>query len=187
MRSRLVVVLPGGGYGPQGAALRFPVLALKQLGPADSRLISYPAVAPRTVDGTASLIDAVAEQVLPMMHECPADEVVFVAKSVGTRALAGISDRLPRNRSAGAIWLTPVFGVPEVRDCAAASGLRSLIVAGDADPYHDLDGFEHVARSLGASTLLIEKADHALEVPGDVRASIRGLTALVTAVLEFAG
>ena len=86
-----------------------------------------------------------------------------------------------------AIWLTPLFGAADVRELAAQSGLRSLIVAGDADPYHDADGFEHVARALGASTLIVERADHALEVPGDVGASIDALSALTAAVLDFHG
>ncbi len=180
-------MLPGGGYGPEGAALRFPLLALEQLGPADSKLISYPTIPAGTADASSVLIDTVAKQVLPVIHESAADEVVFVAKSLGTRALAGVSERLPRNLPASAIWLTPLFGVPEVRDLAAASRLRSLMIAGSADPYHDHDGFEFVARALDASTLLVEEADHSLEIPGDVRASIRALTALTTAVLEFAG
>lgn len=116
-----------------------------------------------------------------------ADEVVFLAKSLGTRALAGIADRLARNRLASAIWLTPLFGVPEVRELAAGSGMRSLIVAGDVDPYHDPDGFQQVASALCASTLIVEHADHALEIPGDVRASIGALTALTAAVLGFNG
>ena len=88
-----------------------------------------------------------------------ADEGVFLAKSLGTRALAGIADRLARNRLASAIWLTPLFGVPEVRELAAGSGMRSLIVAGDVDPYHDPDGFQQVASALCASTLIVEHAD----------------------------
>ena len=187
MRTRIVVVLPGGGYGPQGAALRFPLRALEQLGRTDSTVVSYPAVGAGSPDATSVLVDAVADQVLPVIREWRADEVVFLAKSLGTRALAGIAHRLPTDRLVSAIWLTPLFGAADVRELAAQSGLRSLIVAGDADPYHDADGFEHVARALGASTLIVERADHALEVPGDVGASIDALSALTAAVLDFHG
>ena len=120
-----------------------------------------------------------------MVLESSTDEVVFVAKSLGTRALASFSQRLPSALPAQAIWLTPLFAEPEVRDRAAASGLRSLIVAGDVDPYHDDDGFDFVASALDASTLLVADADHSLEVPGDVQASIRAVTALTTAVIDF--
>lgn len=187
MGSRLVIVLPGRGYGPQGAALRFPVLALEQLGPIDVELVSYPTVAAGTTGAAALRIDAVLEEVRPLIAGSSADEVVFVAKSLGTQVLAGISSRLPVELPARAIWLTPLFGEPDVRDGAAASGLRSLIVAGDADPYHDPAGFRFVANALGASTLVIANADHSLEVPSDVHASIRALAALTSAVLESAG
>ena len=185
MRSRLVVVLPGSGYGPQGAALRFPLLAIEQMGSAVSTVIAYPQIPSGTADPTSAFADAVAEQVLPMILETSADEVVFVAKSLGTRALAGFSHRLRPDLPATAIWLTPLFGEPEVRDRAAASGLRSLIVAGDADPYHDDAGFDLVASALDASTLLVADADHSLEVPGDAHASVRALAALTTAVIDF--
>ena len=187
MRSRLVLVLPGGGYGPQGAALRFPLLAIEQLGPSDWKLISYPTIPAGTADAFSVLTDAVAEQVLSVIHDAQADEVAFLAKSLGTRALAGISQRIPRHLPARAIWLTPLFGAPEVRDLAAASGLRSLIIAGDADPYHYRDGLDLVATTLDASTLIVAEADHSLEVPGDVHASIRALTAITMAVIEFMG
>jgi len=185
MRSRLVVVLPGGGYGPQGAALRFPLLAVEQLGACESIVVAYPSIPAGAVDASSLLANAVAEQVLPAIRETSAEEVLFVAKSLGTRALAGICSLLPSGLSGTALWLTPLFGVPEVRDRAAASGLRSLIVAGSADPYHDRSGFDVVVSALRASTLLVPDADHALEVPGDVHASIRVLSVLTTAVLEF--
>ena len=185
MRSRLVVVLPGRGYGPQGAALRFPLLAIEQLGSTESMVIAYPSIPSGTADPTSVLADAVADQVLPVVIETSTDEVVFVAKSLGTQALSGFCERLPPDLSAHAIWMTPLFGIPEVRDRAAASGLRSLIVAGDADPYHDHDGFDLVAAALNASTLLVAGADHSLEVPGDAHASIRALTALTSAVIDF--
>ena len=185
MRSRLVVVLPGRGYGVQGAALRFPLLAIEQLGSTESMVVAYPSISAGTADPTSVLADAIAEQVLPVVLETSTDEVVFVAKSLGTQALACFCERLPTDLSANAIWMTPLFGVPEIRDRAADSGLRSLIVAGDADPYHDHDGFDLVASVLNASTLLIASADHSLEVPGDAHASIRALTALTSAVIDF--
>lgn len=185
MLSRLVIVLPGGGYGPQGPALRFPVLALEQRGFCESMVVTYPSIPVGTTDTGTLLTDAIAEQVLPTLHGTSADEVVFVAKSLGTRALAGLCSRMPSDRSMAALWLTPLFEVPEVRDRAAASDIRSLIVAGSADPYHDQFGFDSVAAALDASTLLVPDADHALEIPGDVQATIRAMESLSRAVLEF--
>ena len=92
----------------------------------------------------------------------------------------------PKDRTMSAIWLTPLFGVPEIRDRAATSGLRSLIVAGSVDPYHDPAGLDAVASALAASTLVVPNADHALEVRGDVLGTLHAMHSLTRAVLEFA-
>ena len=47
MTSWVVLVLPGGGYGPLGAALRIPVLALEGAG-AEAVVVSYPGAERRT-------------------------------------------------------------------------------------------------------------------------------------------
>ena len=186
VRPRLIVVLPGGGYGPQGPALRFPVLALEQLGPFETIVVAYPTVPTGAADASAMLTAAVVEQVLPAIQGAPTATVIFVAKSLGTRALAGICAQLPNDRTMSAIWLTPLFGVPEIRDRAATSGLRSLIVAGSVDPYHDPAGLDAVASALAASTLVVPNADHALEVRGDVLGTLHAMHSLTRAVLEFA-
>ena len=67
----------------------------------------------------------------------------------------------------------------------AGSRLRSLIVGGSSDPYHDPAGFDAVATALDAATLIVPNADHALEVPGDVHATLNAMQSLIPAVLEF--
>ncbi len=184
---RLVVVLPGGGYGPLGPALRFPVLALEQLGPCEPLVVAYPAIPTGAPDASALLAAAVADQVLPAIRASTADHVTIVAKSLGTRALAGIASKLPIDRAIAAICLTPLFGAADVRDGAAGAGLPSLLVAGTSDPYHDQHGFDTVADTLDARTLLIPNADHGLETQGDVHATIRSMHVLAQATLDFAG
>lgn len=187
VRHRLVVVLPGGGYGPLGPALRFPVLALEQLGPCEALVVAYPTIPTGAPDASALLATAVADQVLPAISASNADDVTIVAKSLGTRALAGIASKLPIDRAIAAIWLTPLFGATAVRDGAASSRLPSLLVAGSSDPYHDQHGFNTVADTLNARTLIIPNADHGLETQGDVHATIRSMHDLAQATLDFAG
>lgn len=189
MAESLIVVLPGGGYGPLGPALRFPILACRQISDGPTIEVTYPQT-PED-DPTATRIEmvntAVSQQVHAAMQDSPAANVVIVAKSLGTRALAATAPTLPRDRQIVAVWLTPLFGVDDVRTAAMRAGLHSLVVAGTADPYHDQAGFDAVSTALDADTLLIPGADHSLEVPGDIFATLEAMRSLSSAVLDFAG
>lgn len=183
------MVLPGGGYGPLGPALRFPILACRDISDGPTIEVKYPQT--REDDPIATRMEmlrsAVSQQVHAALEQSTAATVVVVAKSLGTRALAAIAPTLPRDRQILAVWLTPLFGVEDVRTAAMGAGLRSLIVAGTADPYHDQVGFDAVSAALEADTLLIPGADHGLEVPGDVFATLEAMRVLSSAVFEFAG
>lgn len=182
------MVLPGGGYGPLGPALRFPILACRHISDGPTIEVTYPQT--REDDPISTRIEllntAVTQQVHAALEQSPTATVVVIAKSLGTRVLAAIAPTLPRERRILAVWLTPLFGVEDVRAAAMRAGLRSLIVAGTADPYHDQVGFDAVSHALNADTLLIPGADHCLEVPGDVFATLEAMKALSSAVLDFA-
>jgi hypothetical protein len=188
MNDRLVVVLPGNRYGPLGPAVRFPVLACRQITEGETIEVVYPETnEDDPIPVRAQLLAAaVSEQVLPAIEQFTGDSVMFVAMSLGTRALASIAPSLPRGRSIAAVWISPLFGVEVVRSGAMQSGLRSLIIAGTADPYHDQNGFDAVRASLNADTLLIPGAGHELEVPGDLLATLNAMRMVSTAVLDFA-
>jgi hypothetical protein len=188
MAESLIVVLPGGGYGPLGPALRFPIIACRQISDGPTIEVTYPQTREDTPIATRIEVmnAAVSQQVNAAMEQSPAANVVIVAKSLGTRALAAIATTLPRDRQIAAVWLTPLFGAEDVRTAAMRAGLQSLIVAGTADPYHDQVGFDSVSTALDADTLLIPGADHSLEIPGDVFATLEAMRSLSSAVLDFA-
>lgn len=185
MTSWVALVVPGGGYGPLGAALRIPVLALEGSG-AEALVVSYPA---RTADPDepwwSELRDSVARQVASAVTQ--AQRVTFVAKSLGTKALASLDSEALAGKEVDAIWLTPLFGEPEVRSGAIELGWRSLLVAGQADAYHEPDHHEAVRDALSAASVVLPGADHRLEVAGDALATVAGLRQLAEAVTEFVG
>lgn len=183
--TKLALVLPGGGYTPLGPAIRFSILALEQLG-FEARDVSYPEV--EACDGTFPWDDfsaATAERIEAILSAGDWTETAVVAKSLGTGVLARIGSALdvPRPR---AIWLTPLFGAQRTREGAIALGWPSLIVAGTADDHHDSAGFNEVVEALDARTLLVDGADHGLEIAGDARATVAAMAELVDAVDEFA-
>lgn len=184
MASWVAVVLPGGGYGPLGAALRFPVLALEAAG-ARTVTVDYPLSAVRDDHWLSQLRASVDEQVRAGVAE--AERVTFVAKSLGTAALAGLAPDAVGGAYVDAVWLTPLFGEAEVRAGAVRHGWRSLLVAGAADGYHRPDLHDAVADALQAESLVLAGSNHALEVPGHPLATVEVMRQLTEAVVRFAG
>jgi anti-sigma factor RsiW len=181
----LAIMLPGAGYGTLGPALRLPRLAAEEAG-AEVVEVEYPA--PPAPDGQVrqqEFQDAVSSQVSSFLTGSAPDRVTFIAKSLGTVVLAGLPPSVPLPPLVRAIWLTPLFGREDVRTGAIGKGWPSLLVAGGADNYHKPEHHGYVAKALGASSLVLSRANHCLEVPGDVRATLEGFRSLTEAVLSF--
>lgn len=102
---------------------------------------------------------------------------VVVGKSLASAA-AGVvaADRLP------AVWLTPLLTEPEVEAAFAGLSARTLLIGGTADPTWDGD---IARRTEGAEVLELDGADHSLQIPGDLQASLALLGEVATAVGEF--
>jgi hypothetical protein len=84
-----------------------------------------------------------------------------------------------------AIWLAPIFKLDYVRDGARSLGWRSLIVSGGADDHFDAALTDEVVRSIGATHVLLEDADHGFQVADDAVATVRRYETLVGAILDF--
>jgi hypothetical protein len=186
----MIVVLPGTGYTVQGPAISIPVLSLLEDDydePVSSIVYSSGPARPEEADFTA-IEDAVLEEINATLSEVRPQRVVFVAKSFGTRVLGRIASRiaLTEVRSVAAIWVTPLFGRPGRADEAIATGFKSLVIAGEADEKHYYrEAHDRVVAELQSDQLVVPRANHGLEVPGDVRATVSGLSALADATLHF--
>ncbi len=183
--SWVVVVLPGGGYGAVGAVLRFPVLVLQAAGADATVVVEYPARSKPSEELLwPELVAAVDAQVRSAVSR--AERVTFVAKSLGTAALARLDAQTVVGAQIDAVWLTPLLRSPEVQaGVVAKRAWRSLLVAGDADPYHDPVQHEATRVTLGCQSLVLPGADHFLEVSGDPAASVDCLRHLTEAVTGF--
>lgn len=125
--------------------------------------------------------DALAPQIGPAVRG--ADDVVVIAKSMGTAVFPGVRPLLPPQGRA--IWVTPLFGRADVRAAVIESGWRCLSVFGTADSMHDPIAQAAVTAALTGTELGIEGANHALVVEGDDNATQIGLDALRAAVAAF--
>lgn len=181
----LGLVLPGGNAGPNTAPLLIPSLALEEVG-AHVEVVEYPDLRPTGLglEEAKTFNDLVFRRVVEKVEAGRWDVIIFVAKSRGTLFLSTMGP-LPTQAALQAIWVTPLLGFDYVRSGIVEKGWRSLLVAGGADPYHDAQAHEEACRKLGASTLVVEGANHGLVVGGDVRSTVDGYAALAEASLQF--
>ncbi len=186
MQSQLAVLLPGREYGALEPALRLPRLAVEQSG-SEVFEIQYPFIpAVDDPDAWDTLCVSVAEQISAVLSGRDLSRITFIAKSLGTVVLASLPSEIPLP-AVKAIWLTPLFGRESVRRGALAKNWPSLLVAGEADQLHEPEHHDAVADALGAASLVLPRADHTLEIPGDVIATLDGFRVMTEAVLDFVG
>lgn len=166
----LATVLPGRGYGPQAPLLHYAAFLLRARGWA-VRTLRWERVAGLDAADPVA-VAAVCEAVLDGAD--PARDVV-VGKSLGSLALPAAARRgLP------GVWLTPLLAVEEVRRAAATTAAPTLLVGGAADPYWD----GAAVAATGCVALEVPAADHSLEVPGDLEATLAALRAVLAAVAD---
>jgi hypothetical protein len=111
--------------------------------------------------------------------------LTIVGKSRGTFALRiALAEQFTYPDDTRMIWLTPLWQSDEAWRAACASSIDSLHVVGLADSdYHDPERHQAVA----GETVMIANADHRLEVPGDVFATLDSWQTMAKAVVRFAG
>lgn len=118
-----------------------------------------------------------------LAHHRP-DRLTVVGKSRGTHALRVVcTDDFELPADTRLIWLTPVWKWDDAWKAACSTPLASLHVVGLADDqYHIADRHREVA----GETVAIPHADHRLEVPGDIFATLDAWRTMATAVHRFA-
>jgi hypothetical protein len=111
------------------------------------------------------------------------DRLTILGKSRGTFALRLVCvDDFDLPADTGLIWQTPVWRSDAAWNAARSTALRSLYIVGLADhEYHDPD--RHA--ELPGETVAIAGADHGLEVPGDVLATLDAWRTNAEAITRF--
>jgi hypothetical protein len=64
-------------------------------------------------------------------------------------------------------------------------GKRSLIVIGTADPHFNEALLDEIKRETDSEMLIIEGADHSLEIGGDVLRSLAAMEKVIRAIQSF--
>jgi hypothetical protein len=165
---RHAVLLPGRGYTTDmpllwyvGTALGFRGWTVHAVTWSTDNFNDVPQIATEVIQGVSM----------------PADgRLLIIGKSMGTLAMpltAGLG--LP------GIWLTPVLTWPEIATVVTDLGPEHLLIGGTADSTWD----SSVAARSSAQVLEIADADHALQVPSDLNATLDAIRTTTLAMDHF--
>jgi hypothetical protein len=177
----LALFLPGYGYTSVGPVLRYPLLWFTEHG-IDTLTVDY------SFDHLAQGADAgehafqsAAAVLSAVMHEHRYTRLVLVGKSLGTPAMARLM--LERDvQPAACVWLTPILSNRQVVEAAARPVPKSLYIIGTADSLYDESVLQAVIDASKGHALVVENANHSLEIEGDVRATLAVASRLLGAI-----
>ena len=115
----------------------------------------------------------------------PRSRCVLIGKSLGSFALAHLALNEPALKTSSFVWLTPLVRNSFVQQAFAEAAPRSLLILGDADPHYDAEQLERARQSSGAQVLLVPRANHSLEIPGDIPATLQAMQMALDALSTF--
>lgn len=186
--SHAAIILPGLGYTAQMPLLFYITNHLLALG-ADVLQVNYDYMtAFRTLDRAAQHRRLTADADAAYRALCeqrPYDRITVVGKSLGTLAMAHLFATHPFPAHADALWLTPVLNNPHVRAQITAFDGPSLLVIGTADQFYDADVLAEIGETPARTFIVIEGADHGMNVGDDVIQSIHALETTMRAIITF--
>lgn len=111
--------------------------------------------------------------------------LILVGKSIGTLTLGALLDQANTYQDAHLIWLTPLIRYPVVVRSMSHSAKNSLFLAGGADRSFDTNLLGGARRFLSHQHLIIDGADHSLQIPGDLPRSLDVMKQIVAEVETF--
>jgi len=112
--------------------------------------------------------------------------VTLIGKSLGTWSMGRLvveGQHLP-NR-VDCVWLTPMLNNPAWRELVVCGKRLNLIVTGTADPYYRAAALNEIEHSIGCYKMVVDGADHLLEIPGNATESLKVLQRLIKILDAF--
>jgi hypothetical protein len=172
---RSALLAPGGNNSLHIPLLMYARLAVERRG-GSVRPVTWELVAGAGIDGQREMVAAKVAVAADELTTASGAAPLMIAKSLGS-----LSAPVAADRALAAIWFTPLLTDRQTAAALERSPGPCLLVGGTADPYWD----RHVARSVTGNIVEIDRADHAMLVPGPLSRSLGVLGEVMTAVEEF--
>lgn len=183
----LLLVFPGNHYGMDGPLLYYSCRAMQDAG-WDTLAVGY---------GFQSAVQEPDEQTLPgLVAECTAalhaarsshayPRLALLGKSLGAGMVAYLCGTQAVLAEARIACLTPALGSPFFDPLLERASQPCMLAIGTADRYYDAQALERLQAARPLELVLIEGADHSMDVPGDLAASLKAVRQVVEAAVEF--
>lgn len=187
---RLAILLPGLGYTLDMPLFYYAENFLIEIGwdvlrveYAYNRRPEFPSRAPAErarwlfTDTTAAFRAGLAQR--------DYGELALVGKSLGTLAMGHLLTLPEPTPPVRAVWLTPLIGEGELRRQIVRFGGPSLFVIGTADADYDPAHLAEVRDATHGEAVVVDGADHGMDIAGDPVESVRALERVVEAMVQF--
>ncbi|MFX0044592.1 MAG: hypothetical protein ACFE8Z_01970 [Candidatus Hermodarchaeota archaeon] len=189
---RLAVVFPGRGYTAQAPLLYYTISSLLHNGinvlSIDYQYFDNPDFESLERDEQMKwLYDDVESAYEAALTQIESRLELLVGKSLGTIAIGRILDSHPESSAYKVIWHTPLLLMPEITQQIEKHKPESLFVIGTADPHYDEQILARLVEATNGEAVVVDDANHAMEVPGGVNDSLWAMEKIVNSVGEFVG
>jgi hypothetical protein len=186
----LAVLFPGYGYSAHMPLIYYPGRLLMSQG-ADVLRVEY-AYNERADFKAATEVERdlwfqadVAASFTSALRQGSYQKVTLVGKSLGTLAMGHLLAREGPGPAPQCVWLTPLLRDARLIKRIVQTRPRSLFVVGTADVHYEAESLAEVQRATGGEGVIIDGADHSLEIPDDTLRSIRAIETVMVRFQAF--
>ncbi len=183
----LLVTFPGGNYGMDGPLLYYPCELLQAAG-WDTLALTYSfqlemkSISPDLIPGLmqecrAAIGTALAEKEYP--------RIGMVGKSLGAAVVAFLCQAESSLADTRAAYLTPPMGMPMFDPIFSQTEQAAYLAVGSEDRFYDRQTLEAMRAARPFKMTMIQGADHSMNVPGDLEASLEAVKRVVGEIVEF--
>lgn len=182
------IIFPGVRYTCQHPLLYYPTKELLLQG-ADVLWVEYnqrPSFTSLSETETVRCITTDASTACQaLLHVRPYRQITLIGKSIGTAAMIHVLNEASLPLQLRAIWLTPLLRRKELCEMIQQARPQSLFVIGTADSHYDKKTLAQLQTVTKGDTLVIDHADHSLEIDGNVQQSIQIMGEVIQAIQAF--
>lgn len=187
---KIALVFPGLAYNSTMPLLHYSVQSILVSGinvlTVDYDYSNNPKFLKQSLRKRSDWLIGDVEAALKFVTQEEKQEVVcLTGKSLGTLALGHLLETHENLRDAKTIWLTPLIKNPELMEQMLSYMKNAIMVIGTSDSQYDLEIIDRLNASTHLGGIVVDGANHSLEIEGDVTRSLRVLMQIVSIIQQF--
>lgn len=185
----LAIVFPGWGYTSHMPLLYYPRRLLLDMG-ADVLRVEYEYMhtrfrsLPKPEQHQWLFTDVLAAYDVAIQQR-PYTHLTLIGKSIGTLALGHLLTTRSSLSITRYVWLTPLLRDATLRMQITNHPHRALFVIGTQDYEYDQALLASVEQATDSESVVIDQANHSLEIEGDLGASLQAMAQVIHAIQHF--